>query len=82
MHKLSPVLSGITILATVVATPASALGGGGALAAATAGSMPIGKHVILGKARCFARYICSKGRIVRHFVCGAKPTVTRTERRC
>ena len=82
MHKLGPVLCGIAILATVVATPALALGGGAWVVAATAQSMPIGKHIIPAKARCFARYVCSKGWIFRHFICGAKPSITKTARRC
>ena len=82
MHIFGPFLSSIAILAAVVATPALALGGGAALPAATAQSIPSGKHVLLvGKSRCFARYLCTKGWIIRHFVCGAKPIrVTNTGR--
>ena len=84
MHIFGPILSSIAILAAVVATPALALGGSAALPAATAQSMPSGKHLLLvGKSRCFARYLCTKGWIVRHFVCGGKKvSVTKTGRQC
>jgi hypothetical protein len=69
--------------AAVVTTPKLAFSVGASLPAVPAQNLAIRSHLILvGKPRCFARYVCSKGWIVRQFICGGASSVTKTNRKC